>query len=82
MDVAARNLTIQLDEDLIREAKVLAAEQGISVSAMVSRDLREKLSARAWRVRARRAAVDSMAEAAASGRVAPRWRRDELYDRR
>ena len=80
--MAARNLTIQLDEDLIREAKVLAAEQGISVSAMVSRDLREKLSARAWRVRARRAAVDSMAEAAASGRAAPQWRRDELYPRR
>jgi predicted transcriptional regulator len=80
--MAARNLTIQLDEDLIREAKVLAAEQGMSVSAMVSRDLREKLSARAWTERARRAAVESMAEAAASGRAAPHWRRDELYDRR
>ena len=82
MDVAARTLTIQLDEDLLREAKVLAAEQGISVSAMVSRDLREKLSARAWTERARRVAVESMAGAAASGRASPRWRRDELYDRR
>ena len=80
--MAARNLTIQLDEDLIREAKVLAAEQGMSVSAMVSRDLRDKLSARAWTERARRAAVESMAEAADSGRAAPQWRRDELYPRR
>jgi len=80
--MAARNLTIQLDEDLIRQAKVLAAEQGMSVSAMVSRDLREKLSVRTWTERARRAAIESMADAAASGRAAPRWRRDELYDRR
>ena len=80
--MAARNLTIQLDEDLIREAKVLAAEQGMSVSAMVSRDLREKLSVRTWTERARRAAIESMADAAASGRAAPQWRRDELYDRR
>ena len=80
--MAARNLTIQLDEDLIREAKVLAAEQGMSVSAMVSRDLREKLSARAWTERARHAAIESMTEAAASGRAGPQWRRDELYDRR
>ena len=80
--MAARNLTIQLDEDLIRQAKVLAAEQGMSVSAMVSRDLREKLSVRTWTERARRAAIESMAEAAASGRGAPQWRRDELYDRR
>ena len=80
--MAARNVTIQLDEELIREAKVLAAEHGMSLSAMVAQDIRERLAARARRERARAAALESMDEAAASGRQAPRWTRDELHDRR
>jgi Family of unknown function (DUF6364) len=78
--MAARNLTIQLDEALIRRAKALAAEQGLSLSAMVAHDLREKLASRARRERARQAAFESMAEAAASRRLAPAWSREELYD--
>jgi hypothetical protein len=80
--MAARNLTIQLDERLIRDAKVLAAEQGMSLSAMVAQDLREKLAARDRHQRAKRAALESMLEALASDRHAPAWTRDELYDRR
>lgn len=81
VDVATRNLTIQLDEELVRSAKVMAAEEGMSVSAMVAQELREKLAVRARRDRARQAALDSMAEAAESGRRAPRWTREELHDR-
>lgn len=81
VDVATRNLTIQLDEELVRSAKVMAAEEGMSVSAMVAQELREKLAVRARRDRARQAALDSMAEAAGSGRRAPRWTREELHDR-
>jgi Family of unknown function (DUF6364) len=80
--MAARNLTIQLDEGLIRQAKALAAEQGLSLSAFVAHDLREKLVARARRERARQAALESMAEAAASRRQAPAWSREELYEAR
>jgi hypothetical protein len=79
--MTARNVTIQLDEELIRDAKVLAAEQGLSLSAMVARDIREKLSARARRERAEEAALQAMAAAAGSGRQAPRWTREELYGR-
>jgi Family of unknown function (DUF6364) len=34
--VARRNLTVQLDEDVIRQAKVLAARRGTSVSGLVA----------------------------------------------
>jgi hypothetical protein len=80
--MSVRNVTIQLDEELIRDAKVLAAERGMSLSGMVAYDLREKLSARARRERARHAAFEFMDQAAASHRRAPAWTREELYDRR
>src|SRR6266536_2562709 len=37
--MAKRNLTLQLDEDVIRRAKVLAAKRGTSVSGLVAREL-------------------------------------------
>ncbi len=39
--MARRNLTLQLDEDVIRQAKVLAAKRGTSVSGLVARELEE-----------------------------------------
>lgn len=81
MDVATRNVTIQLDEDLVRDAKVLAAERGMSLSAMMAQEIRERLAARARREHARQVALESMAEAAEAGRKAPRWTRAELYER-
>jgi hypothetical protein len=79
--MATRNLTIQLDEDLIHEARVLAAEQGTSISALVAQDLRTKLAARARRTSAMQAAFDSMDAAARSGRQVPAWTREEINDR-
>jgi hypothetical protein len=76
-----RNLTIQLDEELIRSAKALAASKGMSLSAMVAHDLREKIATQGRYQRAMAAALESMAEAAGSGREAPVWTRDQLYDR-
>jgi cytosine/adenosine deaminase-related metal-dependent hydrolase len=74
-------LALQLDEDLIRDAKVLAAEKGMSLSAMLTQEIRERLAARARREHARQAALQSMAEAARAGRTAPRWTREELHER-
>jgi hypothetical protein len=79
--MAPRNLTIQLDEELIREAKVLAAEEGMSLSAMVAQDLRERLAVRERRREAMQAAFESMTQAAGSGRQMPRWTREELHER-
>ena len=37
--------TIRLDDDLMREAKVRAAEQGITLTQLIDESLRERLSA-------------------------------------
>jgi predicted transcriptional regulator len=79
--MATRNVTIQLDEDLVRAAKVLAAQKGMSLSAMMAQEIRERLAASARREHARRVALESMAEAAEAGRTAPRWTREELHER-
>jgi hypothetical protein len=38
--------TIRLDDDLLREAKVRAAERGITLTKLIDESLRERLSAR------------------------------------
>lgn len=76
-----RNLTIQLDEELIHAAKALAAAKGMSLSALVAQDLREKIAAQGRYQAAMTAALESMTEAAGSNRTAPIWTRDDLYDR-
>jgi HicB family len=43
--------TIRLEEDLLKEAKVRAAEQGITLNQMINESLREYLSARSQRQR-------------------------------
>lgn len=66
--MAKRNLTVQLDDEVIRDAKVLAARRGTSVSTMVAAELERLVAAddryeeareraqRAWRNRALAAA--------------------------
>jgi Family of unknown function (DUF6364) len=76
--VARRNLTVQLDEETIRQAKILAAERGTSVSGLVAREL-ERLVARAARYEeAMRRAIELMEESEPHG--GRTWRRDELYE--
>ena len=38
--------TVRLDDDLLREAKVRAAEQGITLTQLIDESLRERLSTR------------------------------------
>ena len=75
------NLTVQLDDETIRSAKVLAARKGTSVSALVAQMLREATVADLRYQQAMDVAFASMAEAAHSGRHAPEWSREEIYDR-
>ncbi|MBV9383554.1 MAG: hypothetical protein JOY82_19920 [Streptosporangiaceae bacterium] len=77
--MAKRNLTIQLDEETIRHARVVAAHRGMSISALVAQQLNEMADADERYERARQVALDALAEAADRG--APRWRREDLYDR-
>jgi hypothetical protein len=76
--MARRNLTLQLDEDVIRQAKVLAAKRDTSVSGLVAREL-EKLVAQDARYEdAWRRATEIMAGSVPRG--GRTWRRDELYE--
>ena len=74
-----RNLTLQLDEDVIHKARVLAARRGTSISGLVARELEELVAEDARYDAAMRRAIELM------NRSGPRggrtWRRDELHDR-
>ena len=75
--MAKTNLTLQLDEDVIRRARVAAAKRGTSVSALVAREL----AAQDDRYeQARERAVELMARVVPRG--GRRWTRDELYAER
>jgi hypothetical protein len=74
-----RNLTVQLDDDVIRRAKVLAAKRGTSVSGLVAAELSRLVAEDERYEEAWRRARTAMGEAA--GRGGRRWGRDELHDR-
>jgi hypothetical protein len=76
----ARNITLSLDEEIIREARVLAAQQGISVSAFLRRELGRLVEDQRGYAKARDAALRRLARGQSfGGRALPS--RDELHDR-
>ncbi|MGH2734907.1 MAG: DUF6364 family protein [Actinomycetota bacterium] len=74
-----RNLTLQVDEELIKDAKVVAAKRGTSVSGLVAAHLKELVAREKSYDEAREFALRSMREAVPRGGIT--WTRDELYDR-
>jgi hypothetical protein len=74
-----RNLTVQLDDDVIHRAKVLAAKRGTSVSGLVAAELARLVAEDERYEDAWRAARKAMGDTA--GRGGRRWERDELHDR-
>jgi plasmid stability protein len=75
------NLTITLDDELLRRARVRAAELGTSVNAVLREHLQTWTAAREERQRA----ADKILEAAKRSRASSggrRWTRDELHERR
>jgi len=79
--VQNRNVTFNLPVDLLRLAKIYAAEHDTTVNAMVRALLQEKLSAEART----RAAAERFLQLAARGPYSPvdphSIRREELYER-
>ena len=74
------NLTLAVDDQLLRRARLRALEQGTSVNAL----LRKYLEAFAGARTARRQAISElleMASRAESRRGNRRWTRDELHER-
>ncbi|HEY3260604.1 MAG TPA: DUF6364 family protein [Pseudonocardiaceae bacterium] len=75
-----RNLTIQLDEDIIKEIKAVAARRGTSVSGLVSAYLSQLAGEDAAYERARKAALELLDEAVDRGEW--KWRREDAYAER
>lgn len=76
--MARRNLTLQLDEETIRHAKILAAKRGTSISGLVARELELLVARDARYEKAQQRAIQLMAESVARGGRS--WRREDLYE--
>ncbi len=78
--MAKANLTVQLDADVIRRARVVAAKRGTSISAMVARELDDLVAREDRYEEARDRALELMASAKPRG--ARTWTRDDIYAER
>jgi plasmid stability protein len=78
--MAKTNLTLQLDEDVIRRARVVAAKRGTSVSALVAHELTELVAQDTRYEQARLRAEELMAKAKPRG--GRTWTRDDIYAER
>jgi hypothetical protein len=74
------NVTLKLDSDLLREVRVLAAEQGSSISALLADRLEAMIRERKAFEKARRSALARLREGL-DLRWSPPTSRDELHER-
>lgn len=74
------NITLKLDADLLRQARVLAAEEGTSLSALLSSRLEELVRQRKSYERAKRSALKRL-RMGWDLRWTPPRSRDELHER-
>ncbi len=74
------NITLKLDSALLREIRILAAEQGTSISALLAARLEEMVRERKTYERARKRALARLREGLNLNWTPPRSR-DELHDR-
>ena len=74
------NVTLKLDADLLREARVLAAEEGRSLSALLTERLEAMIRERKAFEKARRRALARLREGLDLQWTPPRSR-DELHER-
>ena len=75
-----QNITLKLDSDVLKEARVLAAERGSSVSRLLSEKLEELVSDAKGYERARKRATARLRVGFDLGWTRPRSR-DELHER-
>ena len=74
------NLTISIEDNLLRRARVRAAERGTSVNAVLRDYMRQWAGAADERARAL-AALLKRSLRARSGRGGRRWTREQLHER-
>lgn len=77
-----RNVTLSLPEEVLREAKVLAARRGTSVSALLAGALSELVERESGYASARERSLAAMEEGSSLGTGGEiSWGRDELHER-
>jgi hypothetical protein len=74
------NITLKLDATLLREIRILAAEEGTSISALLAARLEQVVRERKSYDRSQRRALARLREGMKLGWTPPRSR-DELYQR-
>src|SRR4029077_21140561 len=74
------NITLKLDAALLREIRILAAEEGTSISAMLAARLEQIVRERKNYERSQRRALARLRDGMSLGWTPPRSR-DELYER-
>ena len=74
------NITLKLDTDILREARILAAEEGLSISGLLAAKLDEVVRQRKGYNRSRRRAVARLRKGFDLGWTPP-GARDELHER-
>lgn len=74
------NVTLKLDADLLREARILAAEEGSSISSLLSARLEQIVRERKGYAQAKRRALAQLREGL-DLRWTPPHSRDELHER-
>ena len=74
------NITLKIDTDLLREAKIMAAQQDTFISALLTRELENLVRRRGAYQRARKRALSRLKERWDLGWTPPRTR-DELHER-
>lgn len=77
--MARTNLTLQLDTEVIRRARIVAAKRGTSVSALAAAQLMELVDEEERVEQARGRAEAILKKAVPRGGRS--WTRDELHDR-
>jgi len=74
------NITLRLDSETLREVRIIAAEQGSSISGLLAAKLEEIVRERKKYDRARRRALARLSKAADLGWTRPAAR-DDLHER-
>jgi hypothetical protein len=74
------NITLKLESELIREARILAAEEGTSISALLASRLEQIVDERKTYARARKRALARLREGL-DLHWDPASSRDELHER-
>jgi hypothetical protein len=74
------NITLKIDSDLLREARILAAEDGTSISALLAGHLQQVVQGRTRYDQARRRALARLRKGFNLRWTRPRSR-DELHER-